>query len=111
MCDVCLGMGFECHYQDPAKRRASAASTNYSSPLEGRLEVMETLVRELLSKSNQRQVPETPWTDSVSIAEMQMLEAPTSEMRLYTDSVDGMCAITFAGESVSGYFGMALVVP
>ncbi|KAE8141839.1 fungal-specific transcription factor domain-containing protein [Aspergillus pseudotamarii] len=106
MCDVCLGMGFECHYQDPAKRRGGAANTQASSPLEARLDAMEDLIQQLLSKSNQGQLPDTPWTASAGIAETQMPEAPRMEKRRYnTDSVDGMCAITFAGEYVPGYFG------
>lgn len=100
MCDVCLGMGFECHYRDPVHPQARAPDTPSASPLEGRLEAMEAVIQHLLSRSNEPQLPDTPWTDSASAA-------ATAEVHPFTsDSVDGMCAITFAGEYVPGYFGL-----
>jgi hypothetical protein len=102
-------MGFECHYRDPAKRRAGANDA-HGSPVEKRLEAMESLIQHLLNKSDQGQMPDTPWTDSVGLADTQMPETQLPGMLPYhTDSVDGMCAITFAGEYVPGYFGMNLL--
>lgn len=72
---------------------------------------MEALIQQLLRKSDQAQSPDTPWGDSIAVSETQMPEALMMEVRPFnTDSVDGMCSITFAGEYVTGYFGM-IVVP
>ncbi|OGM39341.1 hypothetical protein ABOM_012043 [Aspergillus bombycis] len=107
MCDVCRGMGFECYYQEPAKGRAGVVDSHSSSSLQGRVEAMESLIRQLLSKLNQGQLPDTPATDVVGTTEAQvLLDMQLPKLRFYnTDSVDGMCAITFAGEKFAGYFG------
>jgi hypothetical protein len=84
------------------------ADAHSSSPLEGRVEAMESLIQHLLSKLNQGQLPDTPATDVIGIAEAQVLpEMQLPKLHPYnTDSVDGMCTITFAGEYFPGYFGM-----
>ncbi|GFF29470.1 uncharacterized transcriptional regulatory protein C3C7.04 [Aspergillus udagawae] len=68
---------------------------------------MESLIQQLLSKLNQGQLPDTPATDVIGIAEAQVLpEMQLPKLHPYnTDSVDGMCTITFADEYFPGYFG------
>lgn len=68
---------------------------------------MEAAIQHLLSRSNEPQLPDTPWTDPAGAADMRTSEVPLPGLQPYnSDSVDGMCAITFAGEHVPGYFGI-----
>ncbi|RFU80733.1 transcriptional regulatory gal4 [Trichoderma arundinaceum] len=100
-CTMCVEMGLECFYQQPA----GASGKSYSTELEGRLHSIEETLRLLVER---QEPPAPPSLNSRSVLDPEDAEESSrddSQVQVLEDTVDGMGAITFADEQESGFFG------
>ncbi|KAF9889017.1 hypothetical protein FE257_007994 [Aspergillus nanangensis] len=103
-------MGFHCWYRDPARHDAQGLQSDASS-LENRMDAIERLLHNFLAGfdhgpsdvSNTRQ-PSTMYSPLRSACNARPSKDGAA-LVLSSDSVDGMCSITFAGECTLGHFG------
>ncbi|UKZ52537.1 hypothetical protein TrVGV298_006315 [Trichoderma virens] len=101
---MCIEMGLECFYQQPA----GASGKQYSTELEGRLHSIEETLRLLVGR---QETAAPPSLNSRSVLDPEDAEESSrddSQAQIqFEDTVDGMGAITFADEQESGFFGNA----
>ncbi|KAL7908084.1 fungal-specific transcription factor domain-containing protein [Trichoderma velutinum] len=101
-CTMCVEMGLECFYQQPA----GASGKQHSTELEGRLHSIEETLRLLVGR---QEAAAPPSINSRSVLDPEDAEESSrddSQAQIqFEDTVDGMGAITFADEQESGFFG------
>ncbi|KAL3470510.1 fungal-specific transcription factor domain-containing protein [Aspergillus californicus] len=111
-------MAFVCHYREPAK---SSSRDDAVPRLESRLEMMEQLLRSVISANVHNAQPSIPPNSTGEIPPMaindraSVIEAHTAATMsqnqgvaspaIINDGVDGMGSITFTGEGFSGLLG------
>ncbi|KAL7917029.1 fungal-specific transcription factor domain-containing protein [Trichoderma austrokoningii] len=99
---MCVEMGLECFYQQPA----GASGKQYSTELEERLHSIEATLHLLVGR---QEAAGPPSLNSRSVldpedAEESIRDDSQAQVQ-FEDTVDGMGAITFADEQESGFFG------
>ncbi|KAL7793969.1 fungal-specific transcription factor domain-containing protein [Trichoderma afarasin] len=101
-CSMCVEMGLECFYQQPA----GASGKQYSTELEGRLHSIEETLRLLVGRQ-ETAAPSSLNARSVLDSEdaEESIRDDSQAQIQFEDTVDGMGAITFADEQESGFFG------
>ena len=104
VCTACAAMGFACVYRrpvGPAATRQPASDPSRVLQMENRLHMIEALLQQMSRGANghRNAGADMPHHTAPTVA----FQPPAAE----ADSVDGMGAITFAGEAVSHYFGLS----